>query len=364
MSNYKIELERTEKQDLEIKKHISDVKDIVKSKVNKDVNGLNSIKELIENETLGGYIVNDVIKSENLEEVLMINDYSSYKLNYSSTIGSDTSSVSLNKFFVVISNSGELTLFDEVDGKIWSKGVDFVTSRDANVLLVLSDGSVICPVSDGSIIISKDGLTSSKLNYGSYGMVSDDKEEYIYFANKNKITKTNMKFEEIKSTNIDDSPNDIVFGFDNNIYVYYKHGLVIKLNTELNILLRKEMEKSYSFDVGKSIMCTGSSMGYKTVYNVNGEKILSKRDNAQSVQSMSVDAFDNIYSPSGGNSVTKMPATLDNKIATFNAGDMVRNTDVNKIGDIVTTSSSGHIKKYNIARELLGYKVLKVERGQ
>ena len=64
MSNYKVELERTEKQDLEIKKHISDVKAIIKSKVNKDVNGLKSIKELLENETLGGYIVDDLIKIE------------------------------------------------------------------------------------------------------------------------------------------------------------------------------------------------------------------------------------------------------------------------------------------------------------
>ena len=364
MSNYKVELERTENQDLEIKKHISDVKDIVKNKVNKDVNGLNSIKELLKNETLGGYIVDDFIKIENLEEVLMINDYSCYKLKHSSTIGSDTTSVSLNnKFFAVISNDSDLVLFDEVDGKIWSKRVDFSIYRDADVLLVLSDGSVICPVSDGSIIISKDGLTSSKLNYGSYGMVSDDKEEYIYFANKNNITKTNMKFEKIKSTNINESPNDIVFGFDNNIYVYYKHGLVIKLDAELNILLRIEMKMSYSFDVGKSIMCTGDSSGYQTVYNVDGKKILSKKDNSKTVQSMSVDAFDNIYSSIGGNSVTKMPATLDNKIATFDAGGMVRNTDVNKIGDIVTTSSSGHIRKYNIVRELLGYKVLKVERG-
>jgi WD40 repeat protein len=152
LSNYKVELERTERQDLEIKKHISDVKAIIKSKVNKDVNGLNSIKELLENETLGGYIVDDFIKIDNLEVVDWAPNPADYNLAWKFTGHTGgVRSVAVDSDGNVYSGSGDKKVMKiSPDGqKLWE-----FTGHTETVwsVAVDSEGNVYSGAADNKVI--------------------------------------------------------------------------------------------------------------------------------------------------------------------------------------------------------------------
>ena len=84
------------------------VKDIVKSKVNKDVNGLNSIRELLKNETLGGYIVDDFMYEKTLSTFpvtiiffLFLTNFFNLSVGFLPTIYNVTS----GHFFATLSNT-------------------------------------------------------------------------------------------------------------------------------------------------------------------------------------------------------------------------------------------------------------------
>ena len=197
MANYKEELERTERQDLEIKKHISDVKDIVKSKVNKDVNGLNSIKVLLENETLGGYTVDDFIKIENLE-VVDVKEYAvawgfTGHINSVNSVAVDSDgnvySGADDKNVIKISPTGEkIWEFTGHTGAVWSVAVD----KDGNVYSGSYDKKVIKISPTGEKIWEFTGHTKTILS------VAVDSDGNVYSGGEDKkVIKNELKAEII-----------------------------------------------------------------------------------------------------------------------------------------------------------------------
>ena len=232
MSNYKIELERTEKQNLEIKKHISDVKNIVKSKVNKDVNGLNSIKELLKNETLGGYIVDDFIKIENLEVVDFVPDEGDYALAWEFTgHTSDVYSVAVDKEGNVYSGGfdNKVMKTSPAGKKIWeftghtSVLTSVAVDKDGYVYSGAEDNKVMKISPTGKKIWAFTGHASSVF------AVAVDSDGNVYSGSYDKkVMKISPEGEKIWEFTHTKPVNSVAVDIDGNVYSVAEDKKIMK----------------------------------------------------------------------------------------------------------------------------------------
>lgn len=247
MSNYKIELERTEMQDLELKKHISDVKDIIKNKVNKDVSGLNSIKVLLENETLGGYIVDDVIKTENLELIEQVVDEASYYKGWSTSIGADMSSVITDLNDETISYSYETSSIVKLD-KYGTKKLEVKSSE--------------------------------RLQF-----ISTDKHLNIYYGTlKNYVIKMSDSGEQLWKISVGDIPTSGAVDGDGYLYVGTYNGYMIKISSNGKIVYNKSISRSEIKSVSVS----------ESVFAVDGKNVMKFNYNGGNVWETEVNNFPNV----------------------------------------------------------------------
>lgn len=368
MSNYKIELERTERQDLEIKKHISDVKEIVKSKVNKDVSGLNSIKELLKNETLGGYIVDDIIKVENLKFTNFVPNYGGYTHSWTFTGHTKTiRSIALDTYNNVYSCGDDKKVIKaSVDGeKIWefsenyqgvmdiavnSNGYIYSCSGDTRVVKISpsgekvwefgghskwldaialdKDGNIYSGGSDSKIIkISPSGSKIWEKDFGgSISEIKVDKYDNMYVCHGGSFTKMNSNRDVLWTLNFSDDVNAVDIDEEYNVFLSLREGKVVKFT--------KDGEKVWEFN---------GHTGY--------------------VQKVRLDADGYVYSSSVDKKVMKITPNGE-KVWEFSGhNNRVYALTVSSGGDVYSGCMDARIIKNVLKREPLGYKVLRVERG-
>ena len=378
MSNYKVELERTERQDLEIKKHISDVKDIVKNKVNKDVNGLNSIKELLENETLGGYIVGDKIKEENLEKVYHIEDNEYDKLwtlvNVSSflnviKVDSDNNSYIVSSppgaaysgALIKLSPQGDLLKrstypgyqFSDIDldsknniGLCYSLSAKLI-SQETNTIWEINTGGrakrILFNIDDSFYI------RTSLFNYESEDRLM------LYSDIGTRIWSVGTFKSGTKSYNIERYKDEsVLVTIGNSIVNFSKNGdkikEIIKLESTVNDLKCDSDYNIFVISDGKIMMIS------------ENDGVIWTLDSEYNIQSICIDEDGNLHT--AGKNVVKI--SKDGvKLVTIYAG--AKEYDVRAIGTnnnaIIIGKDNGDVLKFDKSRELIGYKVLKVERG-
>lgn len=370
MSNYKIELERTESQNLEIKKHISDVKDIVKSKVNKDVNGLNSIKELLENETLGGHIVGDVIVAENIETEYNILNKDSYnttkRIKRSGSSGGDI--VCINKTSnddVYIFYKKRIVVINKLNQVKFEMDLDFTmhsATISNNDCVFIADSTNIYELKDGEFIKILQ-FTDAK-GFGIEGMIVV--EDFFYINSRYHITKIsiNDKYWDYKPT----TNNWFSTIYSDGSYIYYGERASQSSKNTGKLSLDGEVlgKYSYTYDINSVFandggIFSGGNNRVLTCHNKNMEKIWN-RTTSSNVWSIRGDTDSNIYVGLGDSNIIKLTPSGDDVLILSTSNPVTKELVIDSDFSIYNVYGP-EMTKNELDRIITGYKVLKVERG-